>query len=241
MTKGAPLQRSGGAFAGTSSGVQNTVGLRRPTHPPRQLAPGHPDFRWKLASLRAVWIRSTLTARTGSVRRPFLRECNRPYTIIPPGTGQILKIGGGYAEFSGAICDVAIWNNLLTGETQSHGTGEGETAALYNVPMYNGHSGAPSQYDASVMNQLFNLYAKGHPATTLPITTSNGTLTWQYVASGLPGARQRRSTAQRGVLCSTRPARRNRRPGTVVPEPGTLALRPPDSPPCSSCAWRRRR
>ncbi len=243
MTKGGPVTTYWGAYAGTSSGVQNTV--RSATadsipHSSWHLVTQTFDGNW-LASggLDSLYIDGTYGV--GATPVPSAND-NRPYTINPPGTGQILKIGGGYAEFSGAICDVAIWNNLLTGETQSHGTSEGETAALFNVPMYNGHSGALSQYDASVMNQLFNLYATGNPATTLPITTSNGTLTWQYVASGLPG-----SSGSVGQLASGAYYVQLDLPGgtggleTVVPEPGTLALLTAGLAALLTCAWRRRR
>ena len=139
------------------------------------------DGNW-LASGGLVSLYIDGTYAVGATPVPVVGD-NRPYAIVSPGAGQILKLGGGFAEFSGAICDVAIWNSLLSGETQQAGTSEGETAALYNVPMYNGHAGALSQYDASAMNQLFNLYAAASGTAT--VATSNGTLTWRYVSDGL--------------------------------------------------------
>ena len=46
---------------------------------------------------------------------------------------------------------------------------------------------AAHQYGVTAMDQLFTLYNTQTP-TPAAVTTTNGTLTWQYVASGLPGS-----------------------------------------------------
>ena len=52
MAKGGPVTTWWGAYAGTTTGVQNTVrSFDGRLRSPRQLAPGDRDVRWKLARL----------------------------------------------------------------------------------------------------------------------------------------------------------------------------------------------
>ena len=64
------------------------------------------------------------------------------------------------------------------------GQSGGEVSAIYNAPT----SGiaALQQYGVSAMDKLFTLYDTKLAAPTT-VTTGNGTLTWKYVAGGLPG------------------------------------------------------
>jgi hypothetical protein len=92
---------------------------------------------------------------------------------------------------------LAVWNSALSG-TDSTGAANdytpalnaaaGETAALYNTPMYGqtaGNGTAMNAYGARPMNQLFTVYAQQNPLSATPVTTANGTLDWKYVAGGL--------------------------------------------------------
>jgi hypothetical protein len=114
---------------------------------------------------------------------------NGTIPIPAAAAGQALKLAGGDNEWTGGLNDLGIWNVDLTAASPTndviaYGSSGGETAALYNTPM----SGitALSQYGVKAMNHLFTLYDSlaAAPAT---VTTSNGALTWRFVASGLPG------------------------------------------------------
>ena len=106
-------------------------------------------------------------------------------------SGQPLELAGGDNEWTGGLSDLGIWNtDLTTGGTLnqtgglSAGNIGGEVSALYFTPT-SGFA-ALSQYGVSAMDKLFTLY-DGKLGTATSVTTGNGTLNWQYVASGLPG------------------------------------------------------
>ena len=109
--------------------------------------------------------------------------------------------------------------------------------------MYNGHSGALSQYGVSAMDQLFTLF-DSQSSGTAAVTTSNGTLTWQYVADGtLSGtsgyAGYNAGTGQYFVQLDGSGGGVE----TVLaptPEPGTLALLAAGLAGLLAYAWRRR-
>ncbi len=122
-------------------------------------------------------------------------QLSGPYKM-PTATGN-LQIG---SYWNGSLNDMGVWNVDLTGPVApntlaggwSEGMEGGEITALYQTPMFNNspsnfNQTLPlSQYGVSAMDQLFTLYNTQATGTT-PITTSNGTLTWKYVASGLGG------------------------------------------------------
>ncbi len=129
-------------------------------------------------------------------------QAAQQFPVPSASSGQVLEIGYGSGSVFDAeeLNDIGIWKTDLAGafsfSTQvndslggppsgiSNGSpAGGEVGALYNVPMYNGHSGALSQYGVSAMDQLFTLFDT-HAATPTAIATSNGTLTWQYVSDG---------------------------------------------------------
>jgi hypothetical protein len=172
-----------------------------------------------------------------------------------------LQIGydNGSNSWKGGLNDIGIWKTDIAGTftfatqladsgappgvTEGQAAG-GEVGALYNVPMYNGHSGALSDYGVSAMDQLFNLF-QGQSAMTAAVTTSNGTLTWQYVPDGtLSGtsgfAGYNAGTGQYFVQLDGGGGGVE----TVVaptPEPGTLALLTAGLVGLLAYAWRKRR
>jgi hypothetical protein len=110
--------------------------------------------------------------------------------------GQMLELAGGNNGWLGGLADLAIWNCALSGTDSTGPTGytptwnkaAGETAALYNTPIYGttaGHGTAMNAYGAAAMNQLFTVYAQQDLATATAVATASGTLDWTYVASGL--------------------------------------------------------
>jgi hypothetical protein len=103
------------------------------------------------------------------------------------------NVSGGAQDWYGGLNDIGVWHTDLTGPFDlttlnegTEGAEGGEVSALYNTPMYNGHSGPLSQYGVSAMDKLFTLY-DGQLTAPAGVTTANGTLGWQYVAGGLPG------------------------------------------------------
>ncbi len=102
------------------------------------------------------------------------------------------NVSGGSQDWYGGLNDVGVWDTDLTGPFNlttltegTEGAEGGEVSALYNTPMYNGHSGPLSQYGVSAMDKLFTLYDSANPTGVAAVTTSNGRLAWKYVASGL--------------------------------------------------------
>jgi hypothetical protein len=133
-----------------------------------------------------------------------------PKPVPAPSAGQDLVIGCANATATynsdytqmwyGGLNDIGIWQTNLAGAfsfaTQINSGGGatptgftegmpagGEVGALYNTPMYNGHSGALSQYGVSAMDKLFTIY-DSQSATPIGVTTSNGNLGWRYVPDG---------------------------------------------------------
>jgi hypothetical protein len=108
-----------------------------------------------------------------------------------PAPGQEMRIGVGNREWYGGLNDLSIWNVNLTGPYApmdypwTAGTTGGEISAMYKTPMYNNHTGALSQYGAKAMDKLFTLYESANVTTATVVTTSDGTLAWKYVSSGL--------------------------------------------------------
>jgi hypothetical protein len=162
-----------------------------------------------------------------------------PWYLPTAAAGQPLILGADQHQFGGKMDDLGLWNIALTGGVPTTpGTSLGELAALYKTPT-SGFT-ALSQYGVSAMNQLFNLYRAGSGQAT--VTTTNGSLTWEYMASGLPGvsgsAGQLTDGSGRyyvnlaldssggGVI-------------TVVPEPSTLVLLASSLVGLVAYAWRR--
>jgi hypothetical protein len=124
--------------------------------------------------LDGVYVAESETVPNPNLYGPFVMNSN---TSLP------LAIGGGNQppeaaihEWNGGLNDLAMWNVRLS---------DAEVAALYDTPMYNGHTGALSQYGAGPMDKLFTLYDSASAAKPAAVTTANGTLGWRYVSSGL--------------------------------------------------------
>ena len=104
--------------------------------------------------------------------------------------GQALYVAGGDNEWLGSLSDMGMWNVALTsgtsiGQTAVAAPTGGEVSALYNTPdVQQPHRAAVPirrQGDGSVVHPL----RRGQPTNAAVVTTSNGTLAWRYVASGL--------------------------------------------------------
>ena len=132
-----------------------------------------------------------------------------------------MELAGGDNEWNGGLSDLGIWNTDLTAAAPENqlgssggltsGTIGGETAALYFTPT-SGFT-ALSSYGVGAMDKLFTLY-DGQLRTTTTVATGNGALTWQYVASGLPGTSgYAGQIGHRAVLRPTRCRWRRRRDG----------------------------
>ena len=185
---------------------------------------------------------------------------------IPSATGANMVIGCtdattyttgtfGTQMWYGGLNDIGLWQTDLSASYSipdqwigqsppSLGTAAGgEIGALYNVPMYNSHSGALSQYGVSAMDKLFTLF-DGQSSSTTAVTTSSGTLTWKYVADGtlsgtLGYAGYNAGTGQYFVQLDGAGGGVE----TVVasPEPGTLALLAAGLVGLLAYAWRQRK
>ena len=155
-------------------------------------------------------------------------------TATPLGLGGDATAGSPQAtkEWNGDLNDLGMWNVTLS---------DAEVAALYNVPMYNGHTGALSQYGVGAMDQLFTLYDTKATAPA-PVTADDGsTLTWQYVTSGLPGsAGSVGTTTGGGYYVQFDGSGGGVETVTVTPEPTTLALFAAGGLALLAYAWRKR-
>ena len=139
-----------------------------------------------------------------------------------------------------------MWNAALTrgnsAGNYTRGTTGGEVTALYTTPTCG--QTALSQYGVKAMDQLFTLYSAANPATILPVTTSNSTLNWQYVASGLPDGSGGAGLAASGPYSGDYYVQLDSSGGGVVapvPEPGTIALLGSGLVGLLAYAWRKRK
>ncbi len=170
---------------------------------------------------------------------------NQTIPLPAAKSGQPLELAGGNNEWTGGLSDLGLWNtDLTTGGTLnqlgglSAGNIGGEASALYFTPK-SGIS-ALSQYGVSAMDKLFTLY-DGQLGTTTTVTTGNGALTWQYVASGLPG-----TNGYAGQIGSQYYVQLDANGGGVetvatTPEPATLVLLASGLVGLLAYAWRKRR
>ena len=172
---------------------------------------------------------------------------NSQKPIPTAAANQVLKLAGGDNEWVGGLADLAIWGSALsptdstgpTGYTPAIGLTAGELGALYNTPM-SGIS-ALAAYNAVAMNQLFTLYANASPTATTPVSTANGTLTWQYVASGLPGTSGSVGTLGNGADYVNLDDSGGGIETVVVPEPAMLTLVASGLLGLLAYAWRKRK
>jgi hypothetical protein len=192
---------------------------------------------WDMMENGIATIGGQLNVGSGNAQRP----------IPTAAANQILKLAGGDNEWIGGLADLAIWNSALsptdstgpTYYTPTEGLTAGELGALYNTPM-SGIS-ALAGYNAVAMNQLFTLYANASPSATAPVTTANGTLTWQYVASGLPGASGSVGTLGNGADYVNLDDSGGGIETVVVPEPAMLTLVASGVLGLLAYAWRKRK
>lgn len=134
---------------------------------------------------------------------------------IQASTGALLLggvIGTAGIGWQGRLDDISIW----TGASDASGAlSQAKIQALYWTPTVSG-LGA---YDSGAMAKLFGVYDNAGGSATV------GSLTWQYVASGLPGTLG--TASQAGSLGGGNYyVQLDANGGGVVtiPEPGTLAL-----------------
>jgi hypothetical protein len=133
----------------------------------------------------------------GSTNLGGQNDANNVRYLAQAAVGQVLELAGGNNGWLGGLADLAVWNSALSG-TDSTGAADsytptlnaagGETAALYNTPMYGqtaGNGTAMNAYGALAMNQLFTVYAQQNPVSATVVATANGALDWKYVAGGL--------------------------------------------------------
>jgi hypothetical protein len=188
-----------------------------------------------------------VTVHAGSYRPP---SGQGPYYLPTAAVGQVLEIAGGENGWYGGLNDMGIWNAVLTGGANAigannRGTSGGEVQAMYTTPTCG--ITALSQYGVLAMDQLFTIYNNANPSATTPVTTSTGTLNWQYVASGLPGSSGGAGLAAGGTYAGDYYVQLDGNGGGVVaapvttPEPGTLMLLTAGLAGLLAYAWRRRR
>ncbi len=168
-------------------------------------------------------------------------------TLANAANGQPLYLAGGDNEWLGALADLGMWNVALTSGNYvgdyNRGTTGGEVTALYTTPT-SGYA-ALSQYGVKAMDQLFTLYdtKAANPAV---VTTANSTLTWQYVASGLPDGSGGAGLAASGPYAGDYYVQLDGNGGGVVapvptPEPSTLMLLAVGLVGLLAYAWRKRK
>ena len=95
------------------------------------------------------------------------------------------------------------------------------------------------------MNKLFTLYDT-QSASTASVTSNGTTLTWQYVASGLPGSSGTAGLAASGPYSGDYYVQLDGSGGGVVapaptPEPSTIALLVSGLVGVPAYAWRKRK
>ena len=159
---------------------------------------------------------------------------------------QALEIAGGDDEWNGGLSDLGIWNTDLTAAAAENSTSGltagqigGEASALYFTPT-SGYA-ALSEYGVSAMDKLFTLY-DGQLGTTATVTTGNSTLTWQYVASGLPGTNGYAGQLGTGQYYVQLDANGGGvETVAATPEPATLALLASGLVGLLAYAWRKRK
>ena len=169
------------------------------------------------------------------------------FKLASPASGQALEVAGGNNEWLGSLADLGMWNVALTSGNAvgnyNRGTTGGEVSALYNTPT-SGYT-ALSQYGVKAMDQLFTLYDT-QAANPAVVTTANSTLTWQYVASGLPDGSGGAGLAASGPYAGDYYVQLDANGGGVVapvptPEPSTLMLLAVGLVGLLAYAWRSRK
>lgn len=145
---------------------------------------------------------------------------------------------------------MGVWNAVLTGGANAvgvnnRGTSGGEVQAMYTTPTCG--IAALSQYGVLAMDQLFTIYNNANPSATTPVTTSNSTLSWQYVASGLPGTSGGAGLAASGAYAGDYYVQLDGNGGGVVaapvatPEPSAAMLLAAGLAGLLAYAWRKRK
>ena len=172
---------------------------------------------------------------------------NGTIPIAAAKSGQPLELAGGDNEWNGGLSDLGIWSTDLTAAAPENqlgssggltsGTIGGETAALYFTPT-SGFT-ALSGYGVGAMDKLFTLY-DGQLRTTTTVATGNGALTWQYVASGLPGTSGYAGQLGTGQYYVQLDADGGGVETVATPEPATLALLASGLVGLLAYAWRKR-
>ena len=172
---------------------------------------------------------------------------NGTIPIAAAKSGQPLELAGGDNEWNGGLSDLGIWSTDLTAAAPENqlgssggltsGTIGGETAALYFTPT-SGFT-ALSGYGVGAMDKLFTLY-DGQLRTTTTVATGNGALTWQYVASGLPGTSGYAGQLGTGQYYVQLDADGGGVETVATPEPATLAPLASGLVGLLAYAWRKR-